>query len=558
MGPLQPPRPPVPLGPGALGPRGVGPGQSPYTPPTQAQTAPPNQGVSIAAGIADFITNYQRGRQAEEDRNKQDFLNDVQLMTLGIPVDHTKMAKKAKLAGMDLDFEGNNVATQPGMSQAMPPGTQPQQAIPSSTPGGPPPIDPAAMQQMLTSQAQVASDAAPPYTQPKQGIMSKIGQGLGLTAGPINPASSGMAWLSQLAEQGKETARQGQKEQQLTGQQQYVKGAMLDIMQKAVTGDPHALELASRFPEPYGLKSMPFDGLLSLGRMSGQPDTSTAKAVIYHALGGPQTLQHFQTLAEKIAPHVGGFANASKYLQDVTNTGFSNIQYGTTPEENLKVMEESRKMMEEIPDAPPNLIMTYGLLKANGMEKPANDLLTSLSKQFRTKGRIAQEQFNITNQYHKDELAARLRMHYESLNLEAQKTMLEAAGRDGQIAFEMINNKDPSGPTQEAMRATGYQMLASALSKKGELNMSYRGADGKLHSAPLGPGEMSVANIQHWFKKDENLLNFTGAPNGKMPWLNQGQAASGQDGGVGQTIEEVIKKGQKWLEEQLTDYSKVN
>src|SRR5882757_9139342 len=95
-----------------VGPAGVGPTQPmPYPVQHNAQSAPPNTGVDIAAGISDFLTNYQRGRQAAQATIKQDFMQDVQLMMLGIPVDHTKMAKKAKLAGLDLDFEGNNAAT---------------------------------------------------------------------------------------------------------------------------------------------------------------------------------------------------------------------------------------------------------------------------------------------------------------------------------------------------------------------------------------------------------------------------------------------------------------
>src|SRR6266446_714191 len=108
MGPLNFQR-----GPGALGPTYGVPGPAtPYPAPNQAQSAPPNTGASVVAGIADFLQNYQRGQQAEQDRNKQDFISDVQMMMLGIPVDHTKMAKKAKAAGMDLDFEGTNAPPQ--------------------------------------------------------------------------------------------------------------------------------------------------------------------------------------------------------------------------------------------------------------------------------------------------------------------------------------------------------------------------------------------------------------------------------------------------------------
>lgn len=536
MGNFLLPRPGVPLGPGAVGPAGAYgvPGTVPYPVPNQAQSAPPNTGVSVVAGISDFLTNYRRGREAEQDRNKQEFFQDVQSMMLGIPVDHAKMAKKAKLAGLDLDFEGTNVSTQPGMPQATPPG-----AAPVQSPGGP---TDQGLQQLLMSQATGAPRLAGPPQQP--GIMSRIGQGLGLTPGPINPGSPGMAWLDQLAQTGQETSRQSQTDLAQSGQMQQVRAGMIDLLTRALKGDPMALELATRLPAPFGLKEHSLDDLRSLGMTMGADPAATAKAIMFHALGGQQAIQHMQQMAQHFSQYFGGdLGAAQKYVMDITNTGHSDLKPQMSLDQHRHMMDTVDRMAKLYPKAPLNLLMVGANLEVAGQKKASSDIFSYLSKNYQREGSIQAEQFNITNEWHQSELKQAAWIHGENINLARQQALLGAAGEEGKRAWELINGKDSTPET----KLVGYKMLADSISRAGEVDITFVGANGKKKTVPFSTKGITEQNVGRIFSE---WAPFGGVPALKMK--NPGDALGQPPKDLnGQVWDHAMKGIRQFVEDQI-------
>lgn len=520
-------------GPGSLGPVQPGAVQA------QAQSAPPSTAASVLNGIASFMQNYTAGKRGQKNQATQEALQGLQLMQLGIPVDKEKIAKKLKMSGLGeiLDFEGEDPTTQPGVPQQMPAGAQPAP-------------DPA-MQQMLMAKAAEAPTIAsmqPPTPQP--GFMSRAGQALGITPGQVNPASSGMAWLEDLARQGAENKNLSEEELALKREEMghkrtemEVRSGMLDILSKAIKGDPNALELASRLPAPYGLKDMPLDGMLKLGRMIGEPPEKTAKAIMYHALGGQQALQHMQDLAKDFAPYFNNdLAKAQQYVMETTNTGQSSLKPNMSLEQQIKVQDMADRLAAKYPTAPMNLLMTYGNLMATGREKPAGELLSYLSKNYKREGDISGEQFRITDDYHRKMMAQTMAIHADSINLARQKTIIDAAGDDGKIGWEML--KSP----EEATRLAGAQMIASAANKKNELDMTFRGADGKTRTIPLGAGTLTANMVNHWFSKNQPGFNFEGAGAGLNQFIDSSKPAK-----KGFSLGDAMTEGRKQVERMILE-----
>jgi hypothetical protein len=499
---------------------------------------------NLATGIAAFLTNYHQGREAEKASNKQDFLSDVQLMMLGIPVSHVEMAKKAKKAGMDLDFENDNnpaVAAQANNAQV---GQQFGQAAAAASP---------ALQQMLTAQTRGLSQdmsggvdtpstqpsmslpagqmqpIPPPTPAPSRNLFQRLADQY--TGGPEpNPNSTGMQWLRQLAGQGSEEARQ-------TEQQRQMRGGMLDIMGRAIKGDPQALAMATRLPEGYNLKSMPFDDLRSLGMTVGASPADTAKAIMYHALGGPQAMQHMMTMAEKFAPKFGGnLGQAMKYVMDTSGTGYSSLKPGLSIEEETKVQDTIDKMSKLYPKAPLNLMRTYANLEFLGNKPAAAQISNYLSNHYEREGTLKQNEFNTTNEWHMAEMKQAAWIHSENLDLGLKKAILDATGEAGKNAWEMIHDKNSSEDTKQA----GYQMLADTMSKLADIPVNFKGANGKQQTTSLGVSGMTADRVRYLIRADKfnmyerggggTLSQFTGYnPGGPKTTLDKmiGQTKQG-------------------------------
>lgn len=564
MGPFIPKTPQ--LGPGAMGPRGSGVGAPAYAPvPTQAQSAPPNQAASVMAGVADFLTNFQKGKQAREQQNDEAFLSDVAMMQMGIPVDHNKMAKKAKMSSKfkDLDWNNDNtpvqaaqqanqqVAGQQGQAITQGANDVAQQATAQMLMNGggreaPPPMS-GGMPPSLTQPFGSGPGQSPmptPTPGPSRSLLGRLGDATGFGGGgPTNPNSTGMEFLKSLAAEGQQNKQLSAGERENLGKHQQIKTLMLDVFKKAVSGDSMAMQLASHFPGEYNMKEMPFDGLLSLGRMTGQSDATTAQNVMFHVLGGDQAIQHMRSLAEKLAPHFDDdFAKAQQYVMEVTKTGQSQLKPGMSFEQREKIHEHSLKLMEAYPELPLNFAETYANFKIAGMESEAKKLMDYASKHFQRAGTISREQFNTTNQYHRDALGQAMTMHNETLNLAAQRALTDALGEDVKLGHEMMTGKSST----DATRAAGAAMIASAASKKADINMSFKGGDGKRKVIPLA-GKMTLENINKWFGPDQNNLNFT-PPGSGMDKFVGGDAAV-----QGKSIKDVIELGKKWLEDQLDE-----
>lgn len=82
----------------------------------------PAQQNGLGHGILNFIDQFRQAQRSKKEQAKQDFYQDIQLLSQGIPVDIEKAAKKARKAGLDFDFEGPTpeiIKQQEAQQQAM-------------------------------------------------------------------------------------------------------------------------------------------------------------------------------------------------------------------------------------------------------------------------------------------------------------------------------------------------------------------------------------------------------------------------------------------------------
>ncbi len=430
-------------------------------------------------------------------------------MMLGIPVSHVEMAKKAKKAGMDLDFENDNspaaaaqVANQQvGQQQSQAIQQGPGQALGQMLAGGGgegmPPVPPPLTQPYGPGPGQQPMPA--PIAAPHRNLFQRFADQY--TGGPEpNPNSTGMQWLQQLAGQGQEESKQASQQRQMRGQ-------MIDIMGRAIKGDPQALAMATRLPDGYNLKTMPFDDLRSLGMTIGAAPADTAKAIMYHALGGPQAMQHMMAMGEKFAPKFGGdLSKALKYVMDVTGTGYSDLKPGLSLEEETKVQDTIDKMSKLYPKAPLNLLRTYANLEFLGNKPAAAEISGYLSNHYEREGTIKENEFNTTNAWHIAEMKQAAQIHADNLDIAAKNAIMQAGGEQAKSYWDMINGKNSSEDTRQA----GYEGIAGLMSKLGDIPMTVRGSDGKMKTMSLGVGGMTADRVRWLLRSDKYNMYMRG------------------------------------------------
>lgn len=511
--------------------------------PQQAVSAPPNTGASVVAGISNFLTNFKAARDQDKQQNAQAFYQDVQAMMLGVPVDQKKMAKKAKAAGLDLDFEGPTAQQQQVQQQNFQEGSQQVQDANQQ-----------ATAQMMMRQPPQATMGAPAGQQPipqrpDPSFMQRVGQAMGIDRRPIDlQNSSGGQWLQQLSQMGKKNSELASSELTQKIAEQHVKPAMLDLFKRAIGGDPQALDMATRLPEPFNLKSQPFDHILRLGDMQGVPREQTAKAVMFSVLGGPAALQNQREMAQKFAEYFDNdLGQASQYIQDIYSKGRSDLDPGMSLEQQVKISDYTDRLAAKYPTAPINLLRTYALNEFTGKKADARKLLDYLSSNFKREGTISGEQFDVNDKNHKATLAQSAWIHSEQIALQRQKAVLDAAGEEGQTAQLLMKSDDPT--TKNA----GYKMLADALNMKGEVSMTFNDWQGKKKTVPAFSGKISADTISKWFgiRADQNTLSFLGSKGGVDQFVGGAAGKPSPEGGISQTLKQMMDSTKKYVEQQL-------
>ena len=532
------------------------PGQNPYQ---QAQSAPPgNQASQIVQGIGAFLNNFRAGREAEKERNKKDFLQDAQLLMMGIPVDQKKMAKKAKAAGMDLDFEGptpeqqaiqqRNLQTAnqagPGIAQGVQnQATQATLAHMGQQQGGTPGLS--QMPNTLAGMGPVQGPQMQPMPpRPELGLGQRMMMGLGFDRRPIDlKNSSGGQWLQSLADQGQQNAAMQKESGEQNVIQMQHKRTMLGVLTKALQGDPQAQEMAYRFG---GMQMAPYDGIMRLGESAGVPREETAKNLMFNLMGGPAALQSMRSMAEKMSDRFGGdMGKSMKYVQDVFAQGRSDLKPGMTPDEQGKIMEQADKLLNRYPTLPANYAMTYSLLQFHGQTKEAQELLGYVSKNGKREGQIQQEQFDINKEYQRDALKQAAWIHTENLNMSRQRAVVDALGDQGRMWYTILNNKEAS----EETRKSALSGMATALNGMNDLKMTFQGADGKMKTVPLGVGNLTAEHLDRWWpRSDEFNLKFTSPGSGLDQFVGM-QPGKKSDMSLGDMIKHVRRSVEtSWLD----------
>lgn len=110
MGGYGPPMPGRRVG-APLGPQYGGP-QSPDL--VGSRTPVANQ---IVDGINSFVEGFKTSKESEKQAARQRFLEGVQMMQMGLPVDQKKMARDARTAGLNFDYEGPTAAERQAQQQ---------------------------------------------------------------------------------------------------------------------------------------------------------------------------------------------------------------------------------------------------------------------------------------------------------------------------------------------------------------------------------------------------------------------------------------------------------
>ncbi len=513
------------------------------TSPTGAQSAPPNTLGNLATGIAAFLTNYHQGREAEKASSKQDFLSDVQLMMLGIPVSHVEMAKKAKKAGMDLDFENDNspavaaqganagVAQQQSQAIQQGPGQALGQMLAGGGGEGMPPVPPPLTQPYGPGVGQQPMPG--PVAAPHRNLFQRFTDQY--TGGPEpNPNSTGMQWLNQLA-------GQGQVESSQAIQERANRGSMIDILGRALKGDPQALDIATRLPGPYGLKDHPSDDLMHLGMASGSDPATTAKAILYAHLGGPQAMQHFLQMAEKFVPRFGGdLAKAQQYVSEVTGRGYSNLRPSFTPEEENMIQGTIEKLSAKSPMAPLNLLRTYANAQFAG-DKVLADAAMKIISTMPTEGQVKSYEFNTNNNFHRDQLKQEAWIHSENHDIAVKNAIREAGGEEARNYFALIDREEKKGAPErsEDTIQAAEQGIAGMLTKLGSIPVTIRDTQGKQQTVTLGTGGMTADRVRRWLRHDTFNMYQRGGGSATAPG---GQFTGYNPGGPRTSLDEMIKQ----------------
>src|SRR5262249_36203243 len=143
---------------------------------------------------------------------------------------------------------------------------------------------------------------------------------------------------------------------------------------------------------------------------------------------------HMREMAKDMAPHFGGDLAASmQYVQDIMRTGRSDLKAQLSMEQQIKIQDVADRLAAKYPTAPMNMIYGYANLQATG-NPGAPKLLKYISEQFKREGTISGEQFDRTDKYHYAELNQAAWIHRETMNLQAQKAIIDAAGEEGKVA----------------------------------------------------------------------------------------------------------------------------
>lgn len=71
----------------------------------------------IVDGINSFVDGFKTSKESEKQAARQRFLDGIQMLQMGLPVDQKKMARDARTAGLNFDYEGPTAAERQAQQQ---------------------------------------------------------------------------------------------------------------------------------------------------------------------------------------------------------------------------------------------------------------------------------------------------------------------------------------------------------------------------------------------------------------------------------------------------------
>lgn len=478
--------------------------QAPHLDAPQGTSPYPQNGVGqVMQATTQFVQSFLANKKAAEENSKQKFFESVQLAALGLPVDSAQVMKYAQKAKIPLRNEPYTPEEQAAQKEM-----QAYQGIQANGGGGgqTPPMDPMlamvpgaaaanaqGAQQFATPPPQVAPPAPPGMWQKMQNVM----HGNPATGAP-NPQGPGMQSIEALSQAGQ---TQGGMAGDVAGQRQVSaytrkfqnldmnqKTQMLQLQGQAVSGDVHARDILARA----GVwKEMPGDEIAKDMRLAfpnapeDQVQQKVGETLLWMNTGGPQMLGYRQAMIKDMLPHFGfDLSKTANYVMDPQGSG---VQPQLTPEELEKSITASSKIHDMNPTAPSNLATIAGMAMLTGQKGLFDSVMNTINQNYPTEGAQKKSEFdkelNVkTYNAQSDRLRAnvdlgglqqRISNENSMLDLSKLHAIAEAAGDQGKIAMEMLNRKDA---TQEDQK-NALDMLASAVSKKSNLKVNYRGQD---------------------------------------------------------------------------------
>lgn len=478
------PEPPRPSGPAQYAPQGnmaPGPSPNPYVLPYRQPMAP-----TLIDGINKFLDSWKQQRQADQQRNASLFDKDIQNINLGIPVDLKKTAKYAKRSGLNIDFEGTAAnpaqpATPPSTAQGAP---QQQQLSPlpdgsqmpaQTVPGGSVPMP-----------GTPATAGTPYQPGPQQSFMQQLLTKMGARNPQINPQSPGMNWLQQQQALGQ--MRAGMQPQLLANQQKQVglQGQQIDneaqkqlVLGQALTGNPQALELATRLDM---LKDLPADDLFRIGRKLGMTEDQISKQA-YQLLSGykPFEMQKmYWEEASKLAARMPSKSPNAAYnfLMDPAN---AKEKPGFTAEEEAGFAQKALELKKEHPGLsfPDAYNAVLGTVYGNAdQQKAVSNYLGKFQDQQQWENHYKQLDYGLQVQKFA-EAVSEFRTSHE---LAVGNAIREALGPQMAEYSKMMQSSDP------AIQATGVQLYRDAASKLNAVQVKLPNGQ----SVSIGPGDLQA------------------------------------------------------------------
>lgn len=327
---------------------------------------PPTQGNGFGAGLAQFIEAYRGEQQSKKQQAAANFDKHLALLQQGLPgVDLKKMAKWAREAGLEFDYESPAVA--------QPPAQQPQGGMPGGMPpqgggqGAPPPPPPQAMQGPMPQ--------GPPPQQ-RQGIFNRLGAAMGVPQPPSPSQQQGaMAMLQEIKKRGQMSRESQEAEGAIKKQLAAATQSLLSGLSAGKTlDDPEMMKWARMVT--LATRGMPMQGGIDATSVLAPEQAkvlAAAKEAEEKTKQDAEINKMFAAWGLKNNLDLGQIAAVARGELDPSKLDASAIGSEREKELMLKTLPD---VMALYPDAPPDVQAQFATLLVKGGDP---ELITALS-----------------------------------------------------------------------------------------------------------------------------------------------------------------------------------